>query len=42
VRKKYKQVAEHRRYPKKYRYNMEYLALGLVASDAAAAAFIPT
>ena len=34
VREKYKQVAEHRRYPKKHRYNMEDLALGLVASDA--------
>lgn len=34
TREKYKRVAEHRRYPKKNRYNMEDLALGLVASDA--------
>lgn len=31
---KYKRVAEHRRYPKKNRYNLEDLALGLTASDA--------
>ena len=34
AREKYRRVAEHRRYPKKSRYNLEDLALGLTASDA--------
>ncbi len=34
AREKYRRVAEHRRYPKKRRYNLEDLALGLMASDA--------